>query len=144
MKPYLMVWNSAQTDVWQQQLLDYLDTRPEVKNWFVPFLGTILLVADQAQNPSTLSNLIHGRFPTLLLAITPADSLSTNGWMPQKFWDLIREPKSSGHWPDTPPQYDYAAAMKTLGGTLGDLYGKKDQGTLETLGKFLAGFDKKK
>ena len=116
MKPFLMMWNSAQAAVWQQQILDYLDTRPEIKNWFTPFLGTILLVADLTQNASTLANIIHPRFPELIFAITPADVQMTNGWMPQVFWDLIRTPKGSGRWPEI------SNIERRLADTLASLY----------------------
>jgi hypothetical protein len=98
MRPFLMVWNSAQLNVMQAQLTSYLDSHPEIKNYYAPFLGTILLVADHSQTPSKLSWIIHNRFPTLMFSICPVDQWGANGWMPQLFWDLIREPKSSGRW----------------------------------------------
>ena len=107
MRPFLLVWNSAQFDVYQAHLLAYLDTRPEIKNYYAPFLGTVLLIADQNQSPSTLSNMLHSRFPSLLIAVSPADQWSTNGWMPQVFWNLIQNPTSSGKW-------DSGAGLKAL------------------------------
>ena len=103
MRPFLLVWNSAQVDVYQQQLLAHLDSRPEIKNYYAPFLGTILIIADQNQSPSSLSNLIHMRFPSLLIAVSPADQWSIDGWMPQVFWNLIQSPRSSGKWDPAPP-----------------------------------------
>ncbi len=105
-----MVWNSAQTNVMQFEVTNHLDLQPEIRNYYVPFLGTILLIAAQTQTPSTLSWLIHNRFPTLTFSICPVDQWGTNGWMPQLFWDLIREPKSSGRWD--------AASIATLAGLL--------------------------
>lgn len=104
MRPFLMVWNSAQVTVLQQQILAHLDTKIEIQNYYTPFLGTILLVAQAGQTPSSLSWLVHNRFPNLQFAITPVDQWGTNGWMPQIFWDLINNPKSSGRWPSGPQQ----------------------------------------
>jgi hypothetical protein len=103
-------------------------------------LGTVLLIGGEAQTPSTLSNLIHGRFPALLLAVTPVDLVSTNGWMPQVFWDLIRQPKSSGRWPDTPTPY--SDRLKALA----DLYGKapQQQQRLPTIADILEEYKKQK
>jgi hypothetical protein len=105
MRPFLLVWNSAQIEVFQGTLLAFLDTRREIRNYYVPFLGAVLLIADHAQSPLSLSNLIHDRFPTLLLTVLPADQWATQGWMPRPFWDLVHNPKSSGRWDlaNTPP-----------------------------------------
>ena len=100
MRPFLLGWNPTQ--LLQQDLLDYLDTRQEIKNYFVPFLGTVLLVADQDQAPTTLARMLHLRFGDLLFTVSPADSWATQGWMPRVFWNLVQEPKSSGRW-SAPP-----------------------------------------
>ncbi len=95
MRPFLLVWNAAQLDIMQDQLLAYLDTRNEIRNYFAPFPGTVLLIAEQTQTPSSLSHLIHNRYLEMTFAVLPADQWSTNGWMPKMFWDLMREPKES-------------------------------------------------
>lgn len=128
MKPFLLTWNAAQTIVLQTHLLEYLDTKREVRNWHTPFLGTILVVAGDGQTATSLAAMIRSRFPGLRFAVTPLESSSTDGWMPGVFWDLIREPKTSGRWPDD-----------SLQGTLASLMGaRKPDYALPSLADILA------
>jgi hypothetical protein len=131
MKPFLLAWNPAQTVVMQEELVAFFDQRSEIKNWYAPFLGTILLIADSAQTSSTVANLVHGRFESLQFSVTPLDIQSANGWMPKPYWDLIEHPKSSGRWTDAP-------STDNLLKTLAELYGKKEPGHLKSLAELIA------
>jgi hypothetical protein len=98
----------------QAHMTAFLDTRSEVRNWFAPFVGTLLLVAPHGQTPSTLTNMIRSHFPTLLLTVIPIDSLTANGWMPPQFWNLLNEPKSSGRWEAPGKAGELQAAIQKL------------------------------
>lgn len=115
MRPFLLVWNVAQLEVLQPHLLGFLDSRPEIKNYYVPFIGVVLLIADQNQSPSTLSNMLHAQYPNMLLSVLPADQWSVNGWMPQVFWDLISHPRSSGRWDGPHLPSSTTPGIRTLG-----------------------------
>ena len=100
MKTYLLTWNAGQVEVMQKDILDYLDTMPTIQNWHTPFLGAVLIVAEDTQSAHSLATSIHPRFPSLLFAIAPVEPLTSNGWTTQVFWDLVTNPKSSGRWPN--------------------------------------------
>ena len=117
MKPFLLAWNAGQMQVLGKTVLAFLDTKREIKNWYTPYVGTILLVADDDQTAATLAGVIRDRFPGLSFVVTPVDPRLTDGWMPKVFWDLVREPKSSGRWPDS--------SLETLKGTLANLYSER-------------------
>jgi hypothetical protein len=112
------MWNAGQTVVMQQAVLDHLDTRREIKNYYVPFIGAILLVADKDQTPSSLRAIIHEGFPFLQHAVMPADPWSVDGWMPKAFWELMHHPQSSGRW-DYPPAATPPPSLASLSKLLG-------------------------
>jgi len=76
----------------------FLDTRSEILNWFLIIPNAILLVS--RNDADTLSNLLHAQFRDRLFLITEVapDSHKTNGWLNEKAWDFINNPKSSGRW----------------------------------------------
>lgn len=100
MRPYLVTFNIAQID--QSDLLKHLDTSRQIKNWYLPFAGAVLVVTDWTTVAADLKELIHHRFPALTFVVTPLDPATSNGWMPKLFWDLVKEPLSSGRWDQHP------------------------------------------
>ena len=76
----------------------FLDTRPEVLNWFLILENAILVVS--REDASTLAHLVHQQFPGRWILVTEVapDPHKTNGWMNQKVWEFINNPKSSGRW----------------------------------------------
>jgi hypothetical protein len=101
MKPQLLVFDY--TTVTQAELLAFADSRPEVLNYFVPVLGTVLLVVDAEHNSTSVTELLHTRFPSMMFAVTPCDGNTANGWMPARFWELVHEPRPSPRWEATLP-----------------------------------------
>jgi hypothetical protein len=80
----------------QQQVLDFLDTRPEILNWFSILPNSIFIVSDKTT--IELTKIIHDRYPNAMFAISPIDPSQTGGWLTQLAWDFINNPKSSGRW----------------------------------------------
>lgn len=98
-----------------KDLLAFLDTLSEIRNWFSPFLGSILVVTRSSENQSTLSTKIHDRFPGIQVCVCPIEVGGANGWMPPKYWDILRDKPDSGRWPPDPP-----SLMDTLLSGLGE------------------------
>jgi len=92
MRTFLLLWNPGQNVVMHDQIAAFLDTRLEIKNWFSPFVGTILLVTDLTQVPGTVAETIRSRFAEFHFAVTPVEPWGTQGWMPKLFWDLVQQP----------------------------------------------------
>jgi hypothetical protein len=101
MKTFLLVFDY--TSVTQVDVLAFADSRREVMNYFVPVLGTVLLVVRSDQDSERLTELFHTRFPSMMFAVAPVDPASAAGWMPATFWDLVNDPRSSGRWDDAAP-----------------------------------------
>lgn len=95
LKPFLLVFNDSL--VTRQAILDHLDTRPEIKNWFAFLPTAIFIISDR--NATTLSNLIQNTFPGRFFMITEVPPGSNNGWLAKDAWDFINFPRSSGRWP---------------------------------------------
>jgi hypothetical protein len=72
----------------------YLDTRPEVQNWYSIFPGQIFIASDCS--PRELSELIRTAFPNPLFILTHINGADCGGWLPQEAWDFIRETSLSG------------------------------------------------
>lgn len=109
MKAVLITYNPMQAG--QQALAAYLDTRHEVKNWYMPYAGAAIVVVDDVTSPSSLSWVIRTGFPALEFAIASVNSFQLQGWMPQPFWDMVNNPSSSGHSPNAP---SVAAILKAI------------------------------
>jgi len=82
--------------VQQQFILDFLDTRPEVLNWYSLPPSNILIVS--RSDLAALTGLVHVSFPWLYFTLAEVDSHQVNGWMNTQVWDFIANPKSSGRW----------------------------------------------
>jgi hypothetical protein len=52
----------------------------------------------QRADATALTALIHLRFPLTWFVITQVDTSNTNGWINQRVWDFINNPRSSGRW----------------------------------------------
>ncbi len=92
MKPYLMIFNSIALP--RQTLLNYLDTRPEVLNWYA-FLDTGVFIIS-THTAYQLSELIRQHFPGVYFVVTEVPSGSNDGWLPKAAWDFINNPRRPG------------------------------------------------
>ena len=77
-------------------ITDYLDTRPEVLNWFAVLSNALLIVS--RSDTTAITGLLHVGFPQIWFVVTEVDPLKTNGFMNQLTWDFIANPSSSGRW----------------------------------------------
>ena len=80
------------------KVLEFLDTRREIKNWFAFLPSAVMVVSDS--DASTLAELVHSRFPEHLFMIAEINSHAANGWLPANVWDFLGSPRSSGRWPE--------------------------------------------
>ena len=94
MRVFMVVFNPAYQP--RQALLDFLDTRREVLNWFA-FLPAGVFVVSR-MDAHELSVLIHEKFPATYLLVSEVNPETTNGWQSANAWDFINKPKSSGRW----------------------------------------------
>jgi len=84
----------------RKTLLDFLDTRSEIKNWITVTSASFLVASDN--NATSISAILHQKFPTLLFLVTKVESKNSNGWLNENIWRFINSPKSSGKWPEIP------------------------------------------
>lgn len=97
MKPYLLVFNT--TLVGRDEMLIFLDSRPEILHWLSVFPGAVFVISEHDAN--ALTRIVHQRFPQTLLVVTevsPSTPGKTDGWLFPQNWNFINEPKSSGRW----------------------------------------------
>ena len=74
----------------------FLDTRPEILNWYSIFPGSILLVS--RTDLLGLTGIIHAGYPWLFFHLAKLDGGSLNGFMNAEVWEFINNPRSSGRW----------------------------------------------
>ena len=79
-------------------ITNFLDTRQEILNWFLVLPQALLMVS--RKDAPALTKLIHEQFRDRLFLITEVvpDTSKTNGWLNEKAWEFINDPKSSGRW----------------------------------------------
>ena len=85
----------------RQNLLNYLDTQPDVVNWLtssaVP--GQVIVVSERSS--SEVAALIRTRFPSESFTVSTVSEI--DGWMNQGYWDFVNAPKASGRWDGPAP-----------------------------------------
>ena len=74
----------------------FLDTRPEILNWYSILQGSILLVS--RTDLLGLTGIIHAAYPWLHFYLVEVDRASTNGFMTPKVWEFVNNPRASGRW----------------------------------------------
>ena len=94
LRSYVLIFNSV--FVPRQTMLDFLNTRREVLNWYAFLDGTIFIIS--RQNATQLGEMIHTQFPTVFFLVTTVPNYDNNGWLPKAAWDFINIPRSSGRW----------------------------------------------
>lgn len=95
LKAFVVIFSDAQIN--RQALLDFLDTRPEVKNWFAFLPSAIFVVSDKTA--TQIAEIIRLGFPEKHLFVSEVSRGTNDGWLARNVWDFINAPNSSGRWP---------------------------------------------
>lgn len=97
MNVYMLTFTSQSDVVSRQDVLDFLDTRREVLNWFAAMPFTIILVSRTTHD--VLSEMLRVRFGNdITFLLTQIQSHTIDGFINKPVWDFINNPKSSGRW----------------------------------------------
>jgi hypothetical protein len=80
----------------REPVLEVLDSRREVLNWFAVFSNVVLLAS--RSDLTALTGILQVSLPGLWFVLAEVDSTRVNGWMNREVWDFINTPKSSGRW----------------------------------------------
>ena len=94
MKLYVFLYND--TIGTQQSVQFFLETRREVLNWFRFAPHSFLLVSNESLQ--TLTVMFQNNFPGSWFFLSEINGTTSNGILPQGYWDFINNPKSSGKW----------------------------------------------
>ena len=95
MRPYVLVWHPliGNRTVSRKEILDALNTIPEVLNWRAA-VGTIFLISEQTS--PQVSDKIRAKIPGLLHVVVPVDMNITQGWADKDTWDFLTRPRRAG------------------------------------------------
>ena len=80
----------------QRFILDFLNTRPEVLNWYSLPPATVFVVS--RSDLTALTGLVHATYPWFNFTLAQIDGSRINGFINAQVWDFINTPKSSGKW----------------------------------------------
>lgn len=111
MKTYVISYNPFL--IVPNEIMNYLDTKQEILNWYLPFPGSIFIVSNY--NTTALANMLASRYPLSQFLITEANRFNTDGRLANIAWDFIGNPKSSGRWDNN---LGTALAPSLLGGQM--------------------------
>ncbi len=92
-KVYSLTFNALQLN--GVHLSQFLDGRPEVRNWITIFPGQFLIVSNH--NAGMLTEVLRGFFASELMLLAEILPGNATGWMPQAIWDFINNPAPSGY-----------------------------------------------
>jgi len=95
MNCYVLVYRHGNVERRQerQQILDFLDTLPEVKNWRAS-VGAIFIASDA--RAKSLTDKIHAKFPQLIFVLARIDRSEAHGWADKDTWRFINNPRPVG------------------------------------------------
>ncbi len=97
MNTYMLSFTSNTGTVTRQNILDYLDTKREILNWFAAMPFTIIIISKETH--SKLSELLRNRFANdITFLLTKTEPHAVDGFINKQVWDFINNPKSSGRW----------------------------------------------
>jgi hypothetical protein len=91
MNSYVLIFDHSVVP--RQQMLQYIDTLPFIRNWRAS-TGAIFLASEW--QPHQIYAPIHERFPNLHFVVSKVDRFTTQGWTDQETWDFLNNPKP---WP---------------------------------------------
>jgi|SRR5579875_1029403 hypothetical protein len=89
MKAHLLVFDQSQ--IARQEIVQKVDTMPEVENWQAFFDNVICLASEK--DARSLSRLLRAEFPKLRFIITEIEPRSKGGWLPKSIWNFLNHPE---------------------------------------------------
>ncbi len=95
LKPFILVFDTFKLP--RQEILDYLDTCPAVKNWYAFLPTAIIIISDR--NAFQLAELFRNRFLSKYFIISEITLQNHDGWLDKSIWSFIKNPQSAGRWP---------------------------------------------
>jgi hypothetical protein len=89
---YILVFDDALGT--RQEIQAFLNTRPEVLNWYACMSNAIFIVSDQtaATLQQAVSEFNAGKSANFIVLDVKTDR---QGWLPRSAWDFMSNPKSS-------------------------------------------------
>ena len=96
LKPFILVYDPFELP--RDEILDFLDTLQEVKNYFAFLPTSIVIISDQTT--SQLSKIFRREFERTLFFISAIPHGGYDGWLDKEFWNFINNPSSSERWPE--------------------------------------------
>ncbi|MEW7987049.1 MAG: hypothetical protein AB2799_14765 [Candidatus Thiodiazotropha sp.] len=92
LKPFLLIFNVADGE--RKNILDFLDTRHEVQNWYTFMPTGIIIISDLTAHD--LQKMFLEGFPNRNHLVTEIPFGSNNGWLNKEVWEFINNPKPVG------------------------------------------------
>jgi hypothetical protein len=89
MKVYILAFAYGSPS--RQEMLDFLDTLPEIKNWRASE-GVIYLAAEISDDQ--IAEKIRAKYPKLRFIVTQISSATSQGWGAGALWEFIAKPKA--------------------------------------------------
>lgn len=75
----------------REEIKNFLDSRPEVLNWYYCMSNSFFLVSNKTA--TTLQQLISGINKNNAYFIILDAKTDKNGWLPRKIWEFLNTPK---------------------------------------------------
>lgn len=91
MKAYLIsFWRE---DIYEDALTEYLDTKPEVRNWMVLMPNTLCIVANRSAR--SITRLIAKKFPGSFFIVAEYNPHNSDGLLSEEAWEFLNNPKEA-------------------------------------------------
>ena len=77
----------------RQEIQNYLDTRPEILNWFACMTNAIFIVSDQTA--TSLQQIVSQFNKNDAYFVILDVKTDKNGWLPKAAWNFMNNPKAN-------------------------------------------------
>jgi hypothetical protein len=89
---YILVFDDALGT--RKEIQNFLNTRPEVLNWYACMSNAIFIVSDQTASglQRAISTFNQGKDANFIILDVKTDR---NGWLPKTAWEFLSNPKAT-------------------------------------------------
>jgi hypothetical protein len=92
LRALLIAYNPSAAAGGRQAVVNFINSRPETKNWYSILEGAILVITPN--DHASFSELIRNAFPSMYFICTEVDLSTVEGFLPRANWDFIRDKHS--------------------------------------------------
>lgn len=96
-----------------EKMIPKLDSISAIRNWFRYIPTCYILLGEDSSSAAEISQLIRTAAPGVVFIVAEVHGYAMDGWIAQKLWDFVNDPKDSGrHSPTNASKHTISGLMQ--------------------------------